>query len=147
MDQQTVNVIPADNHYMTREFLEKSIADLSDEINNLKKFKEDLITQSNALHREHNNLKDSLRDWTRSELGADDITHEQALALAELGNFTLTKCYDVTILVEHSFSIELESGDDIDDVLGTMDFSANSYHTTLDNEDYAVVETNYDESE
>ena len=75
MDQQT------DNHYMTREFLEKSIVDLSDEINNLKKFKEDLIIQSNQLHRRHDNLKDSLQSWTRSELSEDNITIEQAQAL------------------------------------------------------------------
>jgi hypothetical protein len=139
MDQQT------DNHYMTREFLEKSIVNLGDEINNLKKFRDDLITQSNVLHRSHELLKESLKEWTRNELGADNITLEQAQALAEIGNFKLTKCYDVTIVVEHSFSVELEADDDIDDVIGSMDFSANSYHTTLDNEDYAVMETNYDE--
>ena len=139
MDQQT------DNHYMTREFLEKSIVDLSDEINNLKKFKEDLIIQSNQLHRRHDNLKDSLQSWTRSELSEDNITIEQAQALAQIGDFSITKSYDVTVVVEHSFTIELEAGDDIDDVLGSLDFSADSYHTTLDNVDYSVVETNYDE--
>ena len=139
MDQQT------DNHYMTREFLEKSIVDLSDEINNLKKFKEDLIIQSNQLHRRHDNLKDSLQSWTRSELSEDNITIEQAQALAQIGDFSITKSYDVTVVVEHSFTLELEAGDDIDDVLGSLDFSADSYHTTLDNVDYSVVETNYDE--
>ena len=139
MDQQT------DNHYMTREFLEKSIVDLGDEISNLKKFRDDLITQSNALHRSHDMLKESLKSWTRTELAAEDITTEQAQALAEIGDFKLTKCYDVTIVVEHSFSVELEADEDIDDVLGTVDFSVNSYHATLENEDYAVVETNYDE--
>lgn len=141
MDQQT------DNHFMTREFLEKSIVDLSDEINNLKKFRDDLITQSNALHREHNNLKDELQSWTRTSLAADDITVEQAQALASIGNFKLTRNYDVTISVEHSFTIELEADDDVDDVLASIDFVANSYHTTLENEDYSVIEVNYDESD
>lgn len=139
MDQQT------DNHYMTREFLEKSIADLSDEISNLKKFKEDLITSSNQLHVLYEKLQDELKSWTRAELSEDNITIEQAQSLATIGKFTLTKCYDVTVVVEHSFSIELEAGDDIDDVLGSVDFSADSYHTTLDNSDYSVVEMNYDE--
>jgi hypothetical protein len=147
MDQQTVNVIPADNHYMTREFLEKSISDLSDEIINLKKFKEDLIIQSNKMHNAYNNLKDELQSWTRTELANSDIEVEQAQALASIGDFKLTRNYDVTIVVEHSFSVELEAGDEIDDVIGSIDFSANSYHTTLENEDYAVVETNYDESD
>jgi regulator of replication initiation timing len=139
MDQQT------DNHYMTREFLEKSIVDLSDEISNLKKFKEDLITSSNQLHALYEKLQDELKQWTRAELSEDNITVEQAQSLATIGKFTLTKCYDVTVVVEHSFSVEIEAGDDIDDVLGSLDFSADSYHTTLDNSDYSVVEMNYDE--
>ena len=146
MDQQTYpTVIPTESHYMTREFLEKSIADLSDEIANLKKFKEDLIIQSNQLHRSHDNLKESLQSWTRSELSEDSITIEQAQALAQIGDFSITKSYDVTIAVEHTFTIELEAGDDIDDVLTSIDFSADSYHTTLDNVDYSVIEVNYDE--
>jgi hypothetical protein len=129
----------------SREFLLNSATQLQDEITNLKKFKEDLIIQSNQLHSRHNALVESLKEWTRAELAAEDITVEQAQSLAAMGNFTLTKCYDVTVVVEHSFSVELEAGDDIDDVLSTMDFSADSYHTTLDNVDYSVVETNYDE--
>ena len=129
----------------SREFLLNSATQLQDEITNLKKFKEDLIIQSNQLHSRHNALVESLKEWTRAELAAEDITIEQAQSLAGMGNFTLTKCYDVTVVVEHSFSVELEAGDDIDDVLSTMDFSADSYHTTLDNVDYSVVETNYDE--
>ena len=136
---------PVDNHYMTRTFLENKVVELTDELNNVKKFKEDLIIQSNQLQRRHENLKDSLKEWTRSELANEDITIEQAQALAEFGDFTLTKTYDVTVVVEHSFSIELEANDDIDDVISTLDFSADSYHSTLDNVDYSIVETNYDE--
>ena len=131
----------------SREYLLNAATQLQDEIDSLKKFKEDLIIQSNQLHRRHDNLKDSLQSWTRSELAEDNITVEQAQALAAMGEFSITKSYDVTVVVEHSFTVELEAGDDIDDVLGSLDFSADSYHTTLDNVDYSVVETNYDETD
>jgi chromosome segregation ATPase len=134
-----------DQHYVTREFLENQLVQLTDEVNNLKTFKEDLIKSSNTTHNRLTALQDELKQWTRSELSAEDITVEQAQSLATIGNFTLTTCYDVTVVVEHSFSIELEAGDDIDDVLSTLDFSVDSYHTTLDNTDYSVVESNYDE--
>jgi hypothetical protein len=134
-----------DQHYATREFLENQFVQLTDEVNNLKTFKEDLIKSSNTTHNRLTALQDELKQWTRSELSAEDITVEQAQSLATIGNFTLTTCYDVTVVVEHSFSIELEAGDDIDDVLSTLDFSVDSYHTTLDNTDYSVVESNYDE--
>ena len=129
----------------SREYLLAAATQLQDEIDNLKKFKEDLIVQSNQLHRRHDSLKESLQSWTRAELAEDNITIEQAQALAQIGDFSITKTYDVTVVVEHSFTVELEAGDDIDDVLGSLDFSADSYHTTLDNQDYSVVETNYDE--
>ena len=129
----------------SREFLLNTATQLQDEIDNLKKFKEDLIIQSNQLHRRHDNLKNSLQSWTRAELAEDNITIEQAQALAQIGEFSITKSYDVTIAVEHTFTIELEAGDDIDDVLTSIDFSADSYHTTLDNVDYNVIEVNYDE--
>lgn len=131
----------------SREYLLNAATQLQDEIDSLKKFKEDLIVQSNQLHRRHDNLKNSLQSWTRAELAEDNITIEQAQALAQIGDFSITKSYDVTVVVEHSFTVELEAGDDIDDVLGSLDFSADSYHTTLDNVDYSVVETNYDETD
>jgi hypothetical protein len=134
-----------DQHYVTREFLENQLVQLTDEVNNLRTFKEDLIKSSNTTHNRLTALQDELKQWTRSELSAEDITVEQAQSLATIGNFTLTTCYDVTVVVEHSFSIELEAGDDVDDVLSTLDFSVDSYHTTLDNTDYSVVESNYDE--
>jgi predicted component of type VI protein secretion system len=139
MDQQT------DNHYMTREFLENKIVQLTDEIALMTKFRENLITSSNATHDTLTRTQDSLKHWTRQQLSDSLITQEQALELAQIGDFTLTTCYDVTMLVEHTFTIELEAGDDIDDVLSTIDFSADSYHTELMNSDYSVSETNYDE--
>ena len=144
---QTVN-------YETEIFLRDSLAKSSLKVSELKgdlertnKFKEDLILQSNRVHNKLTTMSDSLKQWTRNELSEDNITVEQAQALAEIGNFTLTKTYDVTVVVEHSFTVELEASDDIDDVLGTLDFSVDSYHTTLDNSDYSIVETNYDETD
>ena len=148
MDQQSYqSVIATDNHYMTREFLETKVAELTSELAAVKTFKEDLIVQSNRLHSKHDAMASALQSWTRDELKEDNITLEQAQALASIGNFKLTRNYDVTVVVEHSFSVELEADDDIDDVLASLDFVANSYHTTLDNEDYAVVESNYDETD
>ncbi len=133
-----------DTHYMTREFLENKIVQLTDEVALMTKFREDLIQASNKNHDKLTNLQNNLKTWTREQLDNDSITHEQALELAEIGDFTITQCYDVTIAVEHTFTVEIEAGDDIDDVLTSIDFTADSYHTTLDNTDYTVLEVNYE---
>ena len=144
---QTVNY---ETEIFLRDSLAKSslkVSELEGDLERTNKFKEDLILQSNRVHNKLTTMSDSLKQWTRNELSEDNITVEQAQALAEIGNFTLTKTYDVTVVVEHSFTVELEASDDIDDVLGTLDFSVDSYHTTLDNSDYSIVETNYDETD
>jgi small-conductance mechanosensitive channel len=92
-----------------------------------------------------NAIKENLKDWTRSELSEENISMEQAQALAKIGDFTLSQNYDVTMTVDHTFTICVESGEDIDDVLSTIEFNVNSYHVELMNEDSNVVDTNYDE--
>jgi hypothetical protein len=133
-----------DTHYMTREFLENKIVQLTDDIAVMTKFREDLIINSNKTHDRLTKLQDELKSWTRNQLHDDSITQEQALELAQIGDFTITQCYDVTIAVEHTFTVEIEAGEDIDDVLTSIDFTADSYHTTLDNTDYSVLEVNYE---
>ena len=144
---QTVNY---ETEIFLRDSLAKSslkVSELEGDLERTNKFKEDLILQSNRVHNKLTTMSDSLKQWTRNELSEDNITVEQAQALADIGKFTITKTYDVTVVVEHSFTVELEASDDIDDVLGTLDFSVDSYHTTLDNSDYSIVETNYDETD
>ena len=133
-----------DTHYMTREFLENKIVQLTDDIAVMTKFREDLIINSNKTHDRLTKLQDELKSWTRNQLHDDSITQEQALELAQIGDFTITQCYDVTIAVEHTFTVEIEAGEDIDDVLTSIDFTADSYQTTLDNTDYSVLEVNYE---
>ena len=134
-----------DTHYMTREFLENKVAQLTDELNTVKKFKEDLISSSNKVHDLLGRTQESLRTWTKDQLDSGSITQGQALELAHIGDFTLVTSYDVTIAVEHTFTVEVEAGEDIDDVLTSIDFSADSYQATLDNVDYNVIEVNYEQ--
>ena len=68
-----------DTHYMTREFLENKIVQLTDDIAVMTKFKEDLITNSNKTHDRLTKLQDELKSWTRNQLHDDSIKQEQAL--------------------------------------------------------------------
>lgn len=129
---------------MSREELLRKATDLQDEVNSLIKFKEDLILNSNRTYERLTNLQEQLKVWTRQQLRDNAITIEQATDLSEIGDFTLTQTYDVTVTVEHTFSVDVQLDEDIDDIIGTVDFSVNSYHSELMNEDYSVVDTNYD---
>jgi len=92
-----------------------------------------------------NTIKEELRDWTREEVRNENLSAEQAHQLSKIGDFTLSQNYDVTMTVEHTFTICVESGEDIDDVLNAIEFSANSYHAELMNDDANVVDSNWEE--
>lgn len=92
-----------------------------------------------------NTIKEELKDWTREEFRNENLSAEQAHQLSKIGDFTLSQNYDVTMTVEHTFTICVESGEDIDDVLNAIEFSANSYHAELMNDDANVVDSNWEE--
>ena len=121
------------------------ISQLEDDKKVMTTFREDLIVNSNKIHERLTRIQDSLKSWTRGQLRDELITTDQAYDLAQIGDFTLSQSYDVTVTVEHTFMVDVEPGEDIDDVIGTLNFSVDSYHTSLMNEDYSIVETNYDE--
>ena len=129
---------------MSREELLRKATDLQDEVNSITKFRENLILSSNKTHERLTNMQEQLKVWTRQQLRDNLITVEQATDLSEIGDFTLTQSYDVTVTVEHTFTVDVQLDEDIDDIIGTVDFSVNSYHADLMNEDYNVVDTNYE---
>ncbi len=129
---------------MSREELLRKATDLQDEVNSITKFRENLILSSNKTHERLTNMQEQLKVWTRQQLRDNLITVEQATDLSEIGDFTLTQSYDVTVTVEHTFTVDVQLDEDIDDIIGTVDFSMNSYHADLINEDYNVIDTNYE---
>jgi hypothetical protein len=131
----------------TTEFLARQIDEKDARITQLEESHARLAQRDMHTAATLNKLREDLKDWTRNELREDNITQEQAEALAQLGDFKLTQAYDVTMLVEHTFTVELQSDEDIDDVISTIEFSADSYHTELINSDYSVSESNYDEND
>jgi hypothetical protein len=132
-------------NYATETFLRDELAKATLRITQLEESHARLAQRDMNTAAALNRLKEDLKDWTRSELNEENISMEQAQALAKIGDFTLSQNYDVTMTVDHTFTICVESGEDIDDILSTIEFNVNSYHVELMNEDSNVVDTNYDE--
>ncbi len=132
-------------NYATETFLRDELAKATLRITQLEESHARLAQRDMNTAAALNRLKEDLKDWTRSELNEENISTEQAQALAKIGDFTLSQNYDVTMTVDHTFTICVESGEDIDDILSTIEFNVNSYHVELMNEDSNVVDTNYDE--
>ena len=136
----------------TLEFINKQVAALQEAIEKkdamIISLQDRSSEYSQNLHKSHEKYDKLVRDvaqWTRDKVSHAEMSTEVASELATLVDFTLSQNYDVTMTVEHTFTICLESGEDIDDVLNTIDFSMDSYHVDIMNEDSNVVDTNYEE--
>jgi hypothetical protein len=135
----------------TTEFLNKQIAALQEAIEKkdamIISLQDRSSEHSQNLYRSHEKYDKLVREvaqWTREKLSNEDISSAVASELATLVDFTLSQNYDVTMTVEHTFTVSVEAGEDIDDILNTIDFNVESYHVDLINEDSNVVDTNYD---
>ncbi len=137
MDQTTV--------LATEAFLRDELAKATLRVSQLEESHSRIAQRDINTSAELNKMKESLKDWTREEFRDENISAEQAHQLSKIGDFTLSQNYDVTMTVEHTFTICVESGEDIDDVINSIEFSANSYHAELMNDDANVVDSNWEE--
>ena len=71
----------------------------------------------NLVTRQRDAMEAALKEWTREQLENEDITEAQAVKLSEIGKFKLSTRYEVTLEVHHTFQIEVELGEDIEETL------------------------------
>jgi hypothetical protein len=74
-------------------------------------------------------MRDQMHTWTTTELENQDITKEQAEAIAEICGFELTNEVEVMVTVEYSMTINVPAGEDAEDIVNDIDFDAISYDT------------------
>jgi len=144
MDQQAYpTVIPTDNHYMTREFLETQVAALADAIQkkdamiiSLQDRSSDNSQKFYAEQRAHQATKDSIKEYVIESLKNSQMSHDIAEALAEICDFELTKTVTINAVVEFEVEVEVPFDVDADDVANTLEFSVDSFDYSID--DYNV---------
>jgi hypothetical protein len=137
MDQTIINA--------TESFLRDELAKATLRNSDLELMHSSALQRSTQLQLSMGRLQDSLESWTKRELSEDNLTIEQANELAMIGDFSLAKTYDVTIMVEHTFTIEVPADETIEDVIETISYNPESYHVDLINEDSNVIDSNWEE--
>jgi hypothetical protein len=134
-----------EKHFMTREFLESQLVAGKQLISQLQDSYDRSLQRSTNLQLSLGRLQDSLESWTKRELSEDNLTIEQANELAMIGDFSLAKTYDVTVMVEHTFTIEVSADETIEDVVESISYNAESYHADLINEDSSIADSSWEE--
>ena len=78
---------------------------------------------------EINKIREDMKEWTLNELHDEDITQEQAEAIAEICGFDLTKEVEVEVTVTYNLTINVPYDEDTESIVNDIDFESVSYNS------------------
>jgi len=122
MDQVTVTEEP--KHYMTREFLETTLVQNKERIQQLEAHIQTVTQRSYAEAADKNRIVESMQEWTLGELENQDITEEQAEAIAEICGFELTKEFELEVTVQYSITVNARDEESAMNLIHEIDFDS-----------------------
>ena len=127
MDQPIT--VSTDNHYMTREFLETTLVQNKERIQQLEEHIQKVTQRSYADSADKNRMVEAMQEWTLGELENQDITEEQAEAIAEIMGFELTKEFEVEVTVLYSVTVNARTEEDAQNAIHDIDFDTVDYNS------------------
>ena len=125
MDQETY--APIINE--TQEFLRDALAKATLRVGQLEEHIQKLTQRSYADSADKNRMVESMQEWTLGELENQDITEEQAEAIAEIMGFELTKEFEVEATVLYSITVNARTEEDAKNAIYDIDFDTVSYNS------------------
>jgi ribulose 1,5-bisphosphate carboxylase large subunit-like protein len=121
MEQTTIHA--------TEDYLRSHIAEKNERILTLEQHIQRVTQRDYATAANLTAMRDQMHTWTTTELENQDITKEQAEAIAEICGFELTNEVEVIVTVEYSMTLNVPAGEDAEDIVNDIDFDAVSYDT------------------
>ena len=127
MDQPIT--VSTDNHYMTREFLETTLVQNKERIQQLEEHIQKVTQRSYSDSADRNRMVEGMQEWTLNELENEDITEEQAEAIAEIMGFELTKEFEVEVTVMYSVTVNARNEEQAINAIHDIDFDTVDYNS------------------
>ena len=124
MDQTTNTVVNA-----TEDFLKSQIVQKDERIAQLEEHIQKVTQRSYADSADKNRMVESMQEWTLGELENQDITEEQAEAIAEIMGFELTKEFEVEVTVMYSVTVNARTEEDAQNAIHDIDFDTVDYNS------------------
>ena len=121
--------VTTDTHYMTREFLESQLVSNKERIDNLESHIQKVTQRSYTDSADKNRMVESMQEWTLCELENQDITEEQAEAIAEIMGFDLTKEFEVEVTVLYSVTVNARNEEQATNAIHDIDFDTVDYNS------------------
>jgi hypothetical protein len=115
--------------HMTEEFLRNRITELEERVKTVEESHARVVQRDFSTSAALNAMSESLRDWTIENLENIAINEAQALELAEIGGFELTKEVEAEVSVTYYITLNVPAGENAEDIINDIDFDAIVYDT------------------
>ena len=125
MDQITVTEEP--KHYMTREFLETTLAQNTNRIKQLEEHIQKVTQRSYADSADKNRMVEAMQEWTLEALEHGTIDESDAETIAEICGFDLTKEFELEVTVMYSITVNARDEESAQNAIHDIDFDSVSY--------------------
>jgi len=112
----------------TQEFLQTQLAEKTSRIQQLEEHIQKVTQRSYADSADKNRMVEDMQEWTLNELTNEDITEEQAEAIAAIMGFELTKEFEVEVTVQYSVTVNARNEEEAQNAIHDIDFDTVSYN-------------------
>ncbi len=120
MDQVT----KVDNHFMTREFLETTLVENKNRIEQLEKHIQEVTQRSYGEAAERNRMRTEMQEWTLEALNDSAITEENAQEIADICGFELTQEFELEVTVQYSITVNAVDEESAMNLIHDIDFDS-----------------------
>jgi hypothetical protein len=120
MDQVT----KVDNHFMTREFLETTLVQSKERIQQLEEHIQKVTQRSYADSADKNRMVEAMQEWTLEALNDSAITEENAQEIADICGFELTKEFELEVTVQYSITVNARDEESAMNLIHDIDFDS-----------------------
>jgi len=113
----------------TEDFLRDSLAKATLRVTQLEEHIQKVTQRSYADSADKNRMVEAMQEWTLNELENEDITEEQAEAIAEIMGFELAKEFEVEVTVLYSVTVNARTEEAAQDAIHDIDFDSVQYNS------------------
>ena len=127
MDQPIT--VTTDTHYMTREFLETTLVENKNRIDQLEKHIQEVTQRSYGEAAERSRMRNEMQEWTLEALDNGTFDEDIAQEIADICGFELTKEFEVEVTVMYSVTVNARNEEEAQNAIHDIDFDTVDYNS------------------
>ena len=127
MDQPIT--VTTDTHYMTREFLETTLVENKNRIDQLEKHIQEVTQRSYGEAAERSRMRNEMQEWTLEALENGTFDEDTAQEIADICGFELTKEFEVEVEVQYSITVNARNEEEAKNAIYDIDFDTVDYNS------------------